>query len=172
MKNIILIILLLNIVPVRSAPKEPLFLKNLETRVPEISTDQSVTWDYDIVYVRAPRAGDEVHKRFYTDFSQPVTMQPGADLMLLHPDGSEELLVKGGNGSITDPIMSLDGDWVYYVKIYNLLKANQWTPAAEGSDIYKIHLKSRRIVKLTNQQFTPNTGAGDWGEDYRNTSRK
>ena len=112
MKTIILIILLLNIVPVRSAPKEPLFLKNLETHVPEISTDQSVTWDYDIVYVRAPRAGDEVHKRFYTDFSQPVTMQPGADLMLLHPDGSEELLVKGGNGSITDPIMSLDGDWV------------------------------------------------------------
>ena len=172
MKTIILLILLLNIVPVRSAPKEPLFLKNLETHVPEISTDQSVTWDYDIVYVRAPRAGDEVHKRFYTDFSQPVTMQPGADLMLLHPDGSEELLVKGGNGSITDPIMSLDGDWVYYVKIYNLLKANQWTPAAEGSDIYKIHLKSRRIVKLTNQQFTPNTGAGDWGKDYRNTSRK
>ena len=172
MKFIILIILLIGTVTVPAAPKEPLFLKNLETRVPDISTDKSVTWDYDIVYVRAPRAGDEIHKRFYTDFSQPVTMQPGADLMLLHPDGSEELLVKGGDGSITDPTMSLDGHWVYYVKIHNLVKANQWTPPAEGADIYKIHLKTRRIVRLTNQQFTPNTGAGDWAKDYRNAQRK
>jgi hypothetical protein len=41
-------------------------------------------------------------------------MEPGADLMLLHPDGSEELLVEGGDGSITDPMVSFDGQWVYY----------------------------------------------------------
>ena len=155
-----------------AADKEPLFPAKLNTRIPHISTDKTVKWDYDIVYVRALRAGDEIHKRFYTDFSQPVTMEPGADLVLLRPDGSEEVLDRGGTGGITDPMVSFDGKWVYYVKIHNLLKASQWNPPAQGADIYKIHLESRRIVRLTNQCFTPNTGAGDWASDYRNVSRK
>ena len=75
---------------------EPRFPNPINVTVPRIATDLSVRYDYDIAYVRAPRAGDEKHKRFYTDFSQPVTMEPGADLMLLHPDGTEELLVAGG----------------------------------------------------------------------------
>ena len=77
------------------AEEEPLFTQKLNVNPPPIKDDPSVKYDYDIVYVRAPRAGDKIHKRFYTDFSQPVTMEPGADLMLLHPDGSEELLVAG-----------------------------------------------------------------------------
>src|SRR6187549_71563 len=93
---------------------EPLFKEKLNVNVPKVSEDPSVKLDYDIVYVRARRAGDEVHKRFFTDFSQPVTMEPGADLMLLHPDGSEELLVACGAGSITDPTVSFDAQWVYY----------------------------------------------------------
>ena len=84
-----------------AADKEPLFPEDLNTRIPHISTDKSVKWDYDIVYVRALRAGDEIHKRFYTDFSQPVTMEPGADLVLLRPDGSEEVLDRGGAVSYT-----------------------------------------------------------------------
>ena len=78
--------------------QEKLYLDPIDVNVPHVSTDKSVTYDYDIVYVRAPRAGDKVHKRFFTDFSAPVTIEPGADLMLLHPDGKEELLVKGGDG--------------------------------------------------------------------------
>src|SRR6266487_3062228 len=73
---------------------EARFLDPINVEVPHVSTDKDVRLDYDIVYVRAPRAGDRVHKRFFTDFSSPVTMEPGADLMLIHPDGSEELLVK------------------------------------------------------------------------------
>jgi len=150
-----------------SQQKEPLFTEEIDVNVPHISTDASVNYDYDIVYVRAPRAGDEVHKRFYLDFSSPVVMEPGADLMLLHPDGSEELLVEGGQGSITDPVISLDGKWCYYVHIYNLEDASQWNPPSEGADIYKIHLESRKIVRLTNQKFTPNTGAANWTADAR-----
>src|SRR5580765_5760050 len=88
------------------AEDEPLFTQKLNVNPPPIAQDPSVKYDYDIVYVRARRAGDKVHKRFYTDFSQPVTMEPGADLMLLSPDGHEELLVEGGAGSITDPVIS------------------------------------------------------------------
>lgn len=148
-------------------PDEPRFTKDIDVKVPPVSTDSSVVYDYDIVYVRAPRAGDETHKRFYTDFSQPVTMEPGADLLLLHPDGSEEVLAAGGDGSITDPVVSFDGQWVYYVRLYQLKNASQWSPPREGADIFKIHLKTRRTVKLTDQTFTPNTGAAAWSDDYR-----
>ncbi len=145
----------------------PRYTNNINVVVPHISTDKAVRYDYDIVYVRALRAGDKQHRRFYTDFSQPVTMEPGADLMLLHPNGSEELLVAGGDGSITDPMVSFDGQWVYYSHLYNLKKANEWSPPRQGADIFKIHLKSRRIVKLTEQKFTPNTGAANWSDDFR-----
>lgn len=145
----------------------PLFTAPIRVDIPPVAGDPDVRLDYDIVYVRARRAGDQVHKRFYTDFSQPVTMEPGADLMLLHPDGSEELLVPGGDGSITDPVISFDGEWVYYVHLYDLRGANQWDPPAAGADIFKLHLPSRRVVRLTNQVFTPNTGAAHWSADFR-----
>jgi hypothetical protein len=150
-----------------AGPEEERFPNSINVTVPPIATDPLVRYDYDIAYVRAPRAGDERHKRFYTDFSQPVTMEPGADLMLLHPDGTEELLVAGGNGSITDPVVSLDGEWIYYSYLYDLQKANQWSPPRQGADIFKIHVKTRRIVKLTDQTFTPNTGAAPWSDDFR-----
>jgi hypothetical protein len=147
--------------------KKKLYLDPINVKVPHISTDKTIKYDYDIVYVRAKRAGDQVHKRFYTDFSSPVTIEPGADLMLLHPDGKEELLVEGGNGAITDPMVSFDGQWVYYVHIYNLVKASQWTPPRQGADIFKIHVPTRKIVRLTNQKFAPNTGAANWSKDFR-----
>src|SRR5262249_24450125 len=76
--------------PTAAQPKkEQRFLDPINVKVPHISTDKTVKYDYDIVYVRAKRAGDKVHKRFYTDFSAPVTLEPGADLMLLHPSGKE-----------------------------------------------------------------------------------
>ncbi len=146
---------------------QPVFHMPLNVEVPEADDDPDLAIDYDIVYVRALRAGDETHRRFYTDFSQPVTMEPGADLMLLHPDGSEELLVAGGNGSITDPVVSFDGEWVFYSHLSDLRQANQWDPPAAGADLFKIHLGTRRIVRLTNQMFTPNTGAADWSSDFR-----
>jgi hypothetical protein len=148
-------------------PDEQLFKDPIDVNVPHIRTDKAVAYNYDIVYVRADRAGDEKHKRFYTDFSQPVTMEPGADLMLLHPDGSEEVLVEGGDGSVTDPVISLDGEWVFYSYLYDLRERNQWDPPAAGADIFKLHLPTRKIVKLTTQEFTPNTGAAPWSSDYR-----
>jgi hypothetical protein len=146
---------------------EPLFTRTLETKVPPIASDPTVRYDYDIIYVRARRAGDEVHKRFYTDFSQPVTLEPGADLMLLRPDGTEDLLAAGGKGSITDPMVSFDGEWVYYTLLHDLERHDQWSPPAAGADIFKIHVASRRLVRLTNQRFSPNTGAARWSRDYR-----
>lgn len=153
--------------PVPANGAEPLFNETLKIDVPHISTDSSVKYDYDIVYVRGKRSGDEIHKRFYTDIAQPVYLEPGADLMLLHPDGSEELLVAGGEGSVTDPVVSLDGRSAYYSRIHSLKGSNADQPSRTGADIFKIDIKTRKVVRLTNQRFTPNTGAADWSADYR-----
>ncbi|HTN74784.1 MAG TPA: hypothetical protein VL096_06035, partial [Pirellulaceae bacterium] len=146
------------------AEEEPLFPQDINVKVPLISSDKTVRYDYDIVYVRAQRAGDEIHKRYYTDIATPVTLEPDADLMLLHPDGQEELLVAGGKqGAITDPVVSFDGQWIYYTHITDLSHSGPWQ-APKGADIFKIHVQSRKIVRLTNQIFTPNTGAADWAK--------
>jgi mono/diheme cytochrome c family protein len=169
---VVLSVLAVTAVTLTGQEKKPkLYLDPIDVKVPHISTDRTVNYDYDIVYVRARRAGDKVHKRFFTDFSTPVTLEPGADLMLLHPDGKEELLVAGGDGSITDPMVSFDGQWVYYSHVHNLQKHNQWSPPRQGADIYKIHVPSRRIVRLTNQKFSPNTGAAEWSKDYRSSEQ-
>src|SRR5436309_391767 len=93
--------------------KEQLFLDPLNVNPPHIATDKSVKYDYDIVYVRTPRKGDRA-RSLWTEIAHPAIMDPGGDLMLLHPDGTEEVLVQGGaDGSVTDPYVSLDGQWVF-----------------------------------------------------------
>src|SRR5262249_53890173 len=134
--------------------------------VPHISTDTTVKYDYDIVYVRTPRKGNAPHSSRWADASFPTNVDAGGDLMLLHPDGSEERLVEGGNGSITDPFVSFDGEWVYYAP-FDDLRQRQGQGGAAAADIYKMHVKTRKIVRLTHQEFTPNTGAAHWAKDYR-----
>jgi hypothetical protein len=159
--------ILLSCTPLVAETPESL-VGRLDVSPKPITSDKTVVYDYDIVYVRARRAGDTVHKRFYTDIAAPVTLEPGADLVLLHPDGSEELLVAGGDdGAVTDPFVSFDAQWVYYTFIHSLQGAGQFSMPRRGADIYKIHLATRRVVRLTNQQFTPNTGAANWSRDFR-----
>jgi hypothetical protein len=131
-----------------------------------VADDPSVKIDYDIVYVRAPRKGAAVGTN-WPEISNPFFMDAGADLMLLHPDGTEDVLVRGGAGSVTDPMVSFDGQWVYYALFHDLTGASVQQGSAAGADIFKIHVRSRKIVRLTQQQFTPNTGAGNWTRDYR-----
>ena len=122
---------------------------------------------YDIVYVRQPRAGNNQHITWPEVF-HPGTLEPGSDLMLLHPNGAEEVLVNTTNGAVTDPFVSFDGQYVYYsffpdvsAGAYNTQRGN--LPYA-GADIYRLNLQTRQIVQLTFQEFTPNTGAGNWDE--------
>src|SRR5947208_12737932 len=82
--------------------------------VPKVSTDPTLRYDYDIVYVRTPRKGNAPHSSRWPDASLPLNVDVGGDLMLLHHDGGEERLVAGGKGSVTDPAVSFDGEWVYY----------------------------------------------------------
>ena len=123
--------------------------------------------NYDIVYVRQPRSGPNTHMTWPEVF-HPGTFQPGSDLMLLHPNGTEEVLLDTTNGAVTDPFISFDGQWVLYsyapdVRLSASNYQRGYLPNA-GADIYRMHLATRQIVRLTFQEFTPNTGAGNWLE--------
>ncbi len=124
--------------------RETLFNSPLNVNPPHISTDKAVNYDYDIVYVRTPRKDDKARTHF-AEIAHPALMDAGADLMLLHPDGKEEVLVDGGNGSVTDPYVSFDGEWVYYSHFHGLKGINPVTETPlQGADIYKIHVKTAR----------------------------
>ena len=153
---LVLLAILTSAIPLCGQERKPLYKGDLRMAPPQIGTDESVKYDYDIVYVRAPRR--EKGKSRWAEVGDPRTMEPGADLMLLHPDGKEEVLIAvKEHESIADPFVSFDGASVYYVKMHDALKH-------KGADIYKIHVPTRKIVQLTQQVFTPNTGAADWSK--------
>jgi hypothetical protein len=141
-----------------AAPEEPKrYVGPLSMDVPHVSTDPTVKYDFDIVYVRAPRREGDGRAR-WAEVGDPRSMEPGSDLVLLHPDGKEEVLVPvGGNEAIADPQVSFDAEWVYFAKFHDV-------KTHKGSDIYKVHVNTRKVVRLTQQVFTPNTGAADWSK--------
>ncbi len=141
--------------PAKPAPK--LFPGPLDMEPRPIAQDKAVNYDFDIVYVRAPRR-DATGRSRWAEVGDPRTMEPGADLVLLHPDGKEEVLVPvRGNESIADPQVSFDGRWVYFAKFHDAVNH-------KGADVYKVHVPTRRVIRLTQQVFTPNTGAADWAK--------
>ena len=119
--------------------------------------------DYDVVYVRQPRFGD-FQNTIWPEIFHPGRIDPGADLMLLHPDGSEEVLVNCQVCSITDPMLSFDAQWVYYSLFHDVspsqLNGQRDNLSRLGADIFRINLQSRQIEQLTFGEFTPTTGAG------------
>lgn len=123
--------------------------------------------DYDIVYVRQVRFGDMINTT-WPEIFHPARMDAGADLMLLHPDGTEEVLVDCETCGVTDPFVSFDAQWVYYSLFHDLspgsLNSQRGDLPYQGADIYRINLNSREIEQLTFGKFTPNTGAGIWDE--------
>src|SRR5262249_3323893 len=90
----------------------------------------------------------------WPDASEPFNMRASTDLMLLHPDGRDELLVAGGAGAIADPYVSFDAQWVYYTHFHDVTRHG-------AADVFKVHVKTRKVVRLTQQKWTPNTGAVD-----------
>src|SRR4051812_47333835 len=101
MTRLVLAILLLPLVAALAAPPaSEKYLGPISIEPPPIASDKTVTYDYDIVYVRAPRREADGRSK-WAEVGDPRSMEPGADLMLLHPDGKEEVLVAAeGNESI------------------------------------------------------------------------
>ena len=123
------------------------------------------TVSYDIVYVRQPRYGNGTNT-IWPEVAHPARAEPGADLVLLHPNGSQEILVDCTVCSVTDPFVSFDGQWVYYSLFHDLTQVNssRGNLPLLGADIFRLHLPTRYRQQLTFGEFTPNTGAGHWDE--------
>ena len=137
----------------------------LSLNPPGISTDQSVEYDYPIVYVRVPRPYPKEynHLNHLNQAGLHQTNAPGAELRLLQPDGRDESLVTVEPlESITDPAVSFDGQWVYFAKFHEMgTKEDAHMTrirSRRGSDIYKVHVPTGKVVQLTHQEQTPNTG--------------
>src|SRR5436190_21004444 len=91
-----------NVPGISQQKKEELFLDPIDVKVPHISTDKAIKYDFDIVYVRTPRKGDKARSS-WTEIAHPAIMDASGDLMLLHPDRQDEMLVDGGaDGPVTE----------------------------------------------------------------------
>jgi hypothetical protein len=120
--------------------------------------------DYPIVAVRAPRKGDATPTK-WQQVKRPIAGEAGSDLVILWPDGREEVLVDaGGKGMVLDPAPSLDGQWVYYAFVPDQTNVHPsfYGAARLGADIYKIHVATRQVVRLTHQEWTPALGVAAW----------
>ncbi len=137
--------------------------------VSERAFAQPLPVSYDIVYVRAPRFGD-VGFTEWPEVFNAVRMDPGADLMLLRANGQEEVLFPGGHGSVVDPVLSFDAQWVYF-SYFPDLRPSALNPQRNqaprlGADIYRLNLATRVVERLTFQTWTPPSGAANWSSNH------
>ena len=128
--------------------------------------------NYDLVYVRAPRFGDNTNS-VWPDTVRPLQPDAGAQLRLLHPNCTDELLFPRPvtdqslvdrpimSGTVADPNISFDGQWVVFTYYHDQSDTNdQRGLSYDGADIYRLNLATRAVVRLTHQEFTPNLGNG------------
>jgi hypothetical protein len=129
----------------------------------------TVALEYDIVYVRAPRLGDQADLPVPEVFNA-VQGVPGTDLMLRRANGQEEVLFAGANGAVMDPSVSFDGRTVFFSYCPDLrpsaLNSQRNNAPIAGWDIYKIDVASRVVTRLTNQEWRPPTGAVVWSSNH------
>lgn len=140
--------------------------------------------DYDIVYVRYARNGDTGNMDIPMG-ELPDLIEAGADLVLLHPDGSEEILVgcKDPQGypsataeqgdtdihglaapgwpacSVQDPMVSYDGEWVYYAKYVDV--NTHYRTLLTGSYIFKMQIGGANPARVEVQLTDASTGFGN-----------
>lgn len=96
---------------------------------------------YDIVYVRYPGT-DPDGKDFITipQGESAYAIAQGADLMLLKPNGTQEVIVDCTTCSVMDPYLSYDATTVYYSKIVNIDTATETDNADSAGYIFKVNI--------------------------------
>lgn len=149
---------------------------NLFAQVPQV--------DYDIIYVRYP-LGDQSDPNNPTFLAMPqgekaYAIDAGADLVLLKPDGTEEILVDCGTTcSVYDPFISYDATTVYYTLIDQFDEFPQSANALTRGLLYKIHLDEQPYtpIQLTfdesfeSDKYAGNSSGGDFLADAHRNMR-
>ncbi len=123
---------------------------NLEA-IPPSMNPSDVGIAYDIVAVRMPRAGNDIVQAFPDAANLSLHVGRGADLVLIHPDGTEELLFDPGQlASVVDPLVSFDGSTIYFSVFVDPQNMNplRWIPRSPAH-LWKIDLATRVATQLT-----------------------
>ena len=107
--------------------------------------------DFPIVYIESPISGPRPR---INDIAKPMWTEPGSKLVYRDSDGNKEVLVDPSpDGGILDPAVSLDGKWVYYTLVPDS-RPVFYNPV-QPSDIYKINIETKEIIRLTHSEYTP-----------------
>ena len=118
---------------------------------PQSMTPAQAGINYPIVACRMPTAGNENRDAFPDARNYSLYVGRGTQLILLHPDGSEELLYDPGpNGACVDPIVTHDGQAILFTRFidpenFNTQRNLSWSPA----HIMQIDLQTRVVTQLT-----------------------
>jgi len=102
---------------------------------------KSLAVDYDILYVRYPATNPKGLFVSIPQGEKPYDIAAGSDLILLHPDGTEDIVVDCSKCSVMDPFISYDGKWAYYSLIEEAKKSS-------ASWIYKVNLTKKPYKKI------------------------
>jgi hypothetical protein len=133
-----------------------------------VQAQQAGSVPYPLVYVRAPRLGDTTLTH-WPEVMNAIRQEPGSDLILRQPSGSEEVLFAAGNGGVMDPVVSFDARKVLFAYSPDLrasaLNSQRANAPRAGWDIYAIDLASRQVTRLTQQEWTPPSGAVNWSSE-------
>ncbi len=118
---------------------------------PQRVTPAQVGINYDLVAVKMPMPPDPIDTDFQDAFNNSVFIGAGAELVLIHPDGSEEVLFSAGpQASVVDPSVSYDGRTVYFSLFEDPRNRNpQRLLSLRPAHIWKINVATRRATQLT-----------------------
>lgn len=118
---------------------------------PESKTPADVGIAYDIVACRMPRAENQHLEAFPDASSLSLYIGRGTDLVLIHPDGSEEVLFDAGtNGGVVDPLVSFDGRTVFFSFFEDPENFNPQRKVSKSpAHLWKIDLVTRVATQLT-----------------------
>lgn len=114
---------------------------------------------YDLIYVRAAYKGatGSTNNTVWPDTVRPLIPEAGAQLMVLHADGTREVLFPLAQyrsqidtpsatplsaGSVADPNISFDAKWVVFAWYHDLSNLNDQRDnlSYRGADLYKLNL--------------------------------
>ena len=118
---------------------------------PQSMTPAQAGIDFPIVACRMPTAGNQFRDAFPDARNDSLYIGRGTQLILLHPDGSEEtLLDPGPNGACADPVVSYDGQSILFTLFTDPQDINtQRKLSRSPSHIMRIDLQTRQLTQLS-----------------------
>jgi hypothetical protein len=118
---------------------------------PQQRTPAQVGIAHDLIACRMPAIANETRKRFPDAVNHSLYVGRGTDLVLIHPDGSEEVVFAAGPlRACVDPCVTYDGRAVLFALFVDPEDHNyQRDVSRQPSHIWRLDLTTRIATQLT-----------------------